>query len=214
MSKTSESSFPSQPDPYQPGNSRPAGELPASAGAALISAGSVLVCSVIAGLLGGVIWNAVAPKPIYVVLSPGSADVVNAETNAFITGDAWFCLVALVGGLLVGALAYWFVIRKYGPLPMAAVVAGSVLAGLTARWVGENIGLAGFNRLLLSSHHGTLLHAPPVLGADASLIMWPAIAFWPLAGCLVPMAYLLLGSLRDRQARLGPPLEPPLEPPP
>ncbi len=214
MSKTSESPFPSQPDPYQPGNSRPAGELPASGGAALISAGSVLVGSVIVGLLGGVIWNAVAPKPVYVVLSPGSADVVNAETSAFITGDAWYCLVALVGGLLIGTFAYLFAIRKYGPVPMAAALVGSVLAGLAARWDGQNVGLAGFNHLLLGSHRGALLHAPPVLGADASQIMWPAIAFWPLAACLVPAGFLLVTSLRDRQAGLQSPLQPPLEPPP
>ncbi|HET9897231.1 MAG TPA: hypothetical protein VFQ44_20030 [Streptosporangiaceae bacterium] len=210
MSKTSENPDPFQPDPNRPGNAQSSREPPVSGGAALISAGGILVGSVIAGLVGGVIWNAIAPKPAYIVLKPGSADVINAETSAFITGDAWYCLIAVAGGLLIGLVTYRLAIRRYGPMPMAAVLIGGVLAGLTARWVGQNIGLARFNSMLVSSHHGAILHAPPVLGADASLIMWPAIVFWPLAACLVPAGFLVLASLRDRQASLEPPMQPPV----
>ena len=156
--------------------------------------------SAIAGLVGGLIWNAVAPRAAYVVISRGSADVVNAETTAFIAADAWYCLIAVVGGLIIGVASYRFAVRRYGPIPMAGLLAGSVLAGWAARWVGQNLGLSRFNAQLLASPQGTILHAPPVLGSDPSMIVWGAIAFWPLAACLIPATLVFLGSLRDRQS--------------
>ncbi len=191
--------------PYQPGSYPQGGVMPAatgtpapSAGRALVAAGGALLGSAVIGLLGGLIWSVVAPKAVYVVVSRGSADVVNAETTAFIADDAWFCLIAVIGGLLIGAAVYRLAIRRYGPAPMAGVLLGSVVAGLLARFVGQNLGLAKFNAELASSHQGALLHAPPVLGADSATILWPAIAFWPLAACLIPAALVLLAALRDR----------------
>jgi hypothetical protein len=169
-----------------------------SRGASAVAAGAALLGSVVIGLLAGLIWSAVAPKAVYTVVGKGSADVVNPETNAFIVGDAWFCLIALIGGLIIGIVSYRLAIRKYGPLPMAAVLAGSIIAGLAARWIGQNLGLAKFNAELLSSHQGALLHAPPVLGAQPS-ILWPAIAFWPLGACAIPVALIVLGVVRERQ---------------
>jgi hypothetical protein len=186
--------------PYGYPANRPLPDLPAepSPGAAAVAAGAALLGSVVIGLLAGLIWNAVAPKALYVVVGKGSADVVNPETNAFIVGDAWFCLIAVIGGLIIGMVSYRFAIRKYGPLPMLAVLAGSIIAGCAARWVGQNLGLAKFNAQLLSSHQGALLHAPPVLGSQPS-ILWPAIAFWPFGACLIPVALIMLGVVRERQ---------------
>lgn len=195
MSKTSESAF-----PYHPGDFIPGAEPSPSGAGALIAACGVLLGSGIAGLLGGLIWSAVAPRPTYVVISRGSADVVNAETTAFIAADAWYCLIAVVGGLIIGIASYRFAVRRYGPVPMAALLAGSVLAGWAARWVGQNLGLAQFNARLLTSRQGTILHPPPVLGADPSTILWGAIAFWPLAACLIPATVAFFGSLRARPA--------------
>jgi hypothetical protein len=196
MSKTSESGF-----PYQPGGFIPGPEPSPPLSATLIAACGVLLGSAIAGLLGGLIWSAVAPRAAYVVVSRGSADVVNAETSAFIAADAWYCLIAVVGGLIVGIVSYRFAVRRHGPLPMAALLAGSVLAGWAARWVGQNLGLSHFNAQLVTSRQGTILHAPPVLGSDPSLTLWSAIAFWPLAACLIPAAVVFFGSLRDRRPR-------------
>ena len=194
MSKTSDSAF-----PYHPGNFVPSAEPPRSGAGALVAACGVLLGSAIAGLLGGLIWSAVAPRAAYVVITRGSADVVNAETTAFIAADAWYCLIAVIGGLIIGIASYRFAVRRYGPMPMAALLAGSVLAGWAARWVGQNLGLSRFNAQLLTSRQGTILHPPPVLGSDPSTILWGAIAFWPLAACLIPAALVFFGSLRDRQ---------------
>jgi hypothetical protein len=189
---------------YPAGGPAPLAPPPSRRGAFLAAAGALLG-SVLIGLLGGLVWNVVAPKALYVVVSRGSADVVNPETSAFITGDLWFCLIAVVGGLVIGVASYPLAVRKYGPVPMLAVLAGSVVAAFAARWVGQDLGLAQFNDKLLNSHLGTLLHAPPVLGAEPSTFLWPALAFWPLAACLVPAMLVLIAAVRDRPAgnRLG-----------
>jgi len=166
---------------------------------AFLSAGIALAGSVALGLAGGLTWSALAPEAVYVVVSRGSADVVNPETSAFITADLWYCLIGVVGGLIIGTAGYWLAIRKYGPVPMVAVLGGSLLAGLAARWVGQQLGLSRFNSQLASSHVGALLHAPPVLGSNGPAILWPAVAFWPLAACVVPAGLLLVASWRDRQ---------------
>jgi hypothetical protein len=195
MSNSSEN-----PYDYAPGGLMAAPQARTSGSGTWIASGGALLGSVLIGLLGGLIWGSVAPKPTYEVVSRGSADVVNPETSAFITGDLWFCLIAVIGGLIIGVVSYQLAIRKYGPLPMAAVLAGSVIAGCAARWAGQNLGLAQFNNQLLTSHLGALLHAPPVLGADPSIILWPAIAWWPLAACVVPAGLVLLAAWRDRSA--------------
>jgi hypothetical protein len=177
----------------------PADPPPSHWGTFLAAAGALLG-SVLTGLLGGLVWHVLAPQAVYVVVSHGSADVVNPETSAFITGDLWFCLIGVVGGLVIGVASYRLAVRKYGPVPMLAVLAGSVVAAFAARWVGQDLGLSQFNDKLLNSHLGTLLHAPPVLGAEPSTILWPAIAFWPLAACLVPAMLVLIAAVRDRPA--------------
>ncbi len=169
-----------------------------SRGGTALATGAALTGSVVVGLLAGLIWGAVAPKAVYVVVARGSADVVNPETSAFIVADAWFCLIAVVSGLIIGIVSYRLAIRKYGPLPMLAILVGSTLAGCAARWIGQNLGLAKFNSELLTSHQGAILHAPPVLGAQTT-ILWPAIAFWPLAACIIPFGLIVLGVLRERQ---------------
>ncbi len=193
MSQTNQS-----PYPYQPGDLT-TGPAPApSGGGTLAAVGGILLGSAIIGLLGGLTWSAVAPRAAYVVVSRGSADVVNPETTAFITGDAWYCLIGVVGGLIIGIVSYRLAVRRYGPVPMAAVLAGSVVAGLVARWLGQDLGLAKFNMQLLTSRQGTILHAPPVLGVNSSTILWPAVVFWPLAACLIPAALVFFATLRDR----------------
>src|SRR5258708_3441895 len=93
----------------------------------------------------------------------------------------------LVGSLVTWLAGYLLGVRRYGPAPMAAILAGGVLAGLAARWLGENQGLHQFNRQLLTTSQGTLLHAPLALAGDTAAAVWPpnaslpAVASWPLA---------------------------------
>jgi len=192
------------PHPPAQGTSRAADSRRASPTILLLAFVGVLLGSALVGLAGGAVWALIAPRALYVVVSRGQAYVVNAETPAFIAGDAWYCVVGVFGGLIIGLLGYLLAVRRYGPVPMAAILAGSVIAGLVARWTGQNWGLARFNADLTTAHQGTLLHAPLVLGGDSSQLLWPAIAFWPLAACLLAGIFVLITALRAS----GPPTAP------
>jgi len=173
----------------------------------LVSSLVILLGSALLGLAGGLTWTSLAPRAVYVVVGRGSASVVNPETSAFIAADAWYCLIGVVGGLVIGLAGYLLGVRRYGPTPMAAILTGGVLAGIAARWVGEHQGLNQFNRQLLTTPNGTLLHAPLALAGDTSAAVWPtlaslpAVAFWPLAACALAGGIVLVKMLRDRPAR-------------
>lgn len=178
---------------------------PAAGG--FLGALAILIGSGILGLAGGLLWTHVAPRAVYVVVAHGSADVVNPETSAFIAADAWYCIIGAAGGVIIGLAGFLFAVRRYGPVPMAAILGGSALAGIEARWVGEHQGLHQFDRQLLTVHQGTLLHAPLALAGDTKAAIWPpvaslpAVAFWPLAACIVAGGIVFIGALRSRSSQ-------------
>ena len=147
------------------------------------------------GLVGGLLWAAVAPRVQYQVytLKPPTAYATNPETSAFIAADGWYCLIALVGGALIGLLAYLFAIRRYGAWPMAGTVIGSIVAAFIAQWLGHQAsGGPGFNQLLATSKPGAYLYAPISLGSQG------ALAFWPLAAAAVAGGIELVIYMRVR----------------
>jgi hypothetical protein len=155
----------------------------------------ILAGSAVIGLAGGLIWAVVAPRVQYqvYVLKPPTAYATNPETSAFIAADGWYCFIALAGGALIGLLAYLFAIRRYGAIPMAGAVAGSIGAAFIAQWLGhEASGGPGFNRLLATSKPGTFLYAPISLGSHG------ALAFWPLAAAAVAGGIELILVMRGR----------------
>lgn len=192
MSEPSQFLYPSQPGDLVPGTGADRGRRPL--GASLLATAAIMIGSGVAGLAGGFIWAQLAPRVAYEVVSRGSADVINPETTAFIAGDAWYCLIGVVGGLIIGLAGYLLAVRRYGPLPMAGVLAGGIAAAFAARWIGQQSGLTKFNDQLLASGQGTVLHAPLTLGAHS------AMALWPLAACVVAGGLELLGGLRARSA--------------
>jgi hypothetical protein len=168
---------------------------PGSPGRALLAAVLIVVGSVLAGLAGGAIWAAVAPRVLYQVytLNPPTAYATNPETSAFIAADGWYCFIALAGGALIGLVGYVFGVRRYGPVPMAGIVVGSTTAAFVSAWVGHRLsGSSGFDHLLATSKPGTFLHAPISLGSHG------ALAFWPLAAAVVAGGIVLIGMLRVR----------------
>jgi hypothetical protein len=167
-----------QPPAARPGDAgplRPVDVSPAAIGVSLaVVAGTALL-----GLAAGYGWSLVAPRALLVMVSHGTAGLVQTETTVFIVADVAFCLIALAGGLVSGALGYLLGVRRYGPLAMAGVLAGGLGAAYLARWVGEQSGLASFHHLLATLPVGAHLRDSLTLGASA------AIAFWPLAAGLV-----------------------------
>jgi hypothetical protein len=138
---------------------------------------ALLAGSVLFGLLGGLIWGEVAPRVLYQKISPGVAEVVNDETRAFFGADVWFCLIALLAGLLTGVLGYHFGVARRAGLARAAaataLILGALGGGLAMMWLGGQIGLSGYNHQLASSPDGTLFSASLTLGAKSALACWP-----------------------------------------
>jgi hypothetical protein len=127
------------------------------------------------GVAAGLIWAAVAPRALLQEVGHGEAQVVNAETTAFIAADGWFCLIAAVGGAITGLAGYRLLVRRAGWPATAGLVLGAVAAALLALWTGENIGLGSFNHLLATSPDGTFFRSSLTLGAKSALAFWPGL---------------------------------------
>jgi hypothetical protein len=146
--------------------------------------------SALLGAVAGLVWAMVAPRAQLQEISQGTAQIVNAETSAFIAADGWFCVISVVCGLLTGAFGYWLAIRRAGPVATAALLAGAVAGGLLMLWIGENIGLSTYNHQLADATAGTTFNASLGLGAKSALV------FWPLATGVI-IALRELGARRD-----------------
>ena len=127
------------------------------------------------GVAAGLIWAAVAPRALLQEVGHGEAQLVNAESAAFIVADAWFCLIAVIGGAITGIAGYRLLVRREGWIATAGLVLGAVAATLLMLWTGENIGLGTYNHLLAASPDGAFFRASLVLGAKSALAFWPGV---------------------------------------
>jgi len=185
------------PSPAWPG--QPPAKTTAAVGRRLLADAAVIIAAVAAsallGLAVGLIWKAVAPRAVVVVVAPGSYGLLNPESSAFIAADAWFSLLCLAGGALCGLAGWFAVVRRTGPVGLVALLGGGVLAAFAARWAGQRPGTAGFDHQVLTAEAGTILHVPLLLGAQG------ALAFWALAVAAVAGGIELAAALRERRAR-------------
>ena len=136
---------------------------------------AALAGSAVLGVAAGLIWAALAPRALLQEVGHGEAQLVNAESSAFILADAWFCLIAALGGVVTGVLGYRLLVRRAGWIATAGLVLGAVVASLLALWTGENIGLGTYHHLLATSPDGTLFRASLSLGAKSALVFWPGV---------------------------------------
>jgi hypothetical protein len=139
----------------------------------------MLAGSVLLGLLAGLIWGAAAPRALLREVGSGTAELVNAETTAFIAADVWFCVIAAVAGLLTGLAGYRFASARRddaaGPASAAGLILGGVAGAFFMLWVGEQVGRSGYDQHLAASPKGTLFLAPLALGAKTALVFWPMV---------------------------------------
>jgi len=134
---------------------------------------TALAGSAVLGAVAGLIWAAVAPTPVLQEIAPGEAQLVNAESAAFIVADAWFVLITVICGLLTGVLGYRFLGRRGGPAAAAGLILGAAAGAAVAMWVGDTIGTGHYDHLLATSATGALFHASLALGAKSALALWP-----------------------------------------
>lgn len=150
------------------------------------------------GVAAGLGWGLVAPRALLQEVGPGEAGLLNAESGAFIAADLWFCLIAVLGGVITGVIGYRLLVRRAGWTAAAGLVLGAVAAALLALWAGENVGLGTYNHLLAASPDGTVFRASLALGAKSALAFWPGLT----------SAVMLLAGYGGRR-----PPEPEAEPP-
>jgi hypothetical protein len=151
--------------------------------------------SAVLGLLGGWIWGEAAPRALLQEISTGTAELMNAETRAFIGADVWFCGIAVVAGLLTGIIGYRFCIARHSGGTRAVIASGLILGGVAGAfvmlWLGEQIGLSAYNQHLASSANGTVFPESLTLGARS------ALAFWPMFTAIA----ILVGEWGSRPSR-------------
>jgi len=138
-----------------------------------------LAGSALLGVPAGLIWGAAAPRALLREVGVGTAQLVNAETAAFIAADAWFCGIAAVAGLLTGLVGYRFASARRddtaGPASAAGLILGAVAGAFVLLWLGEQIGLSAYQHHLASSPNGTTFSASLSLGAKSALSFWPML---------------------------------------
>ena len=133
--------------------------------------------SALLGLLGGWIWGEAAPRAALQEISTGTAELMNAETRAFIGADVWFSGIAVVAGLLTGIIGYRFLMARHTGGSRALIAAGLILGAVAGAfvmlWLGQQIGLSAYNHPLASSTDGTVFPESLTLGARSALAFWP-----------------------------------------
>jgi hypothetical protein len=146
---------------------------------ALLGLVIALAGSAVLGLAGGLLWGEVAPRPLLQEVGSGSAQLVNAETRAFIEADAWFGGIGAVAGLATGIAGYALgVARRPAPTRLAVTIgllAGALAGGYLMLWLGQQIGLSAYQHQLADASVGTSFHASLNLGAKSTLAFWPLL---------------------------------------
>ena len=117
--------------------------------------------------------------PAYELNSNGGASTSERGLTEFISGDAWFCAIGLVVGLLIG-LAAWRWLRSIGWTVVLVVLVCAVAAALTCWLVGYRLGPGDFSARLAAAQPGQLVPIPLTLRARASLLTWPFFAVIPV----------------------------------
>jgi hypothetical protein len=146
---------------------------------ALIGLLVALAASALLGLAAGLVWSEIAPRAALQEISAGTAEVVNAETRAFIGADGWFCVVAGVAGLLTGVIGYLLgIARRDNPTRVAVtigLIAGAVAGSYVMLWLGQQIGQGTYQHLLEKAPVGTMFNSSLSLGAKSALAFWPLL---------------------------------------
>jgi hypothetical protein len=154
--------------------------------------------AVVVGALSALLWARVVRLPAYVVDADHFASISERGHAEVIAADAWFVVIGLAAGLLLGALAWsWF--RNLGwPVALIATGAG-LLAGLVCWGVGQLLGPGPFDVRLAQAQPGDSVVIAFALHAPA------ALAAWGLAAVAPSMFLAALGPEQPNlQAQPGP----------
>jgi hypothetical protein len=127
------------------------------------------------GVVAGVVWFLVAPRPQFVAVDGGLVYASDLP-NEYVAMDGWFAVIGAVCGLITAGAVLWA--ARGGRAGLAAILgvaAASVLGSLVAWGVGH---------LLAPSREGgdsaqaigTVLSGPLAIEAKGVLLLWPIVA--------------------------------------
>ena len=143
--------------------------------------------SVVLGALAALLWARVVHLPGYVVGDDHTAVMSEHGHAEVFAADAWFVVIGLVVGLVLGGLAWsWF--RSVG-WPVALISAGAaLLSGLVCWGIGQLLGPGSFEERLAHAAPGDTIPVAFQLHAPVALAAWAATAVLPamLASLLGP----------------------------
>ncbi|MGY1743293.1 MULTISPECIES: LPXTG cell wall anchor domain-containing protein [unclassified Blastococcus] len=130
---------------------------------------------VLTGIPAGLLWWLLAPREDYRVLADGGvAALGDTSAELFAADDAVFVLVMAGLGLLAG-LAGWLLRRRRGVALLAALAAGTGLAGVLAWQLGELLG-PGPTREQLTDVGATVTTRLELASLPAALMVAPFVA--------------------------------------
>lgn len=137
-----------------------------------------MLAALVTGGIGGVVWKLIVTLPYYSLSSEGAASTTERMLTDFVAPDAWYSVVAVVGGLLIGLLALRFVRLGWPSVVLTAVSA--IGGGLLCWGVGVLMGPSDFNTRLASAMPGDQVPIDFTLQAPVAIALWPFAAVIPL----------------------------------
>lgn len=130
-----------------------------------------VVAMVLVGAPVGLLWAAVAPRVEVVVAADGGTMLASPDNDGFFAVDAAFLALALVAGVLCGAVAFWLG-RAHGPGVVVGLAVGGLLAAEVARRTGELVD-AGEAQAVLDAGQAGVVELSVRLRAEAARLAWP-----------------------------------------
>lgn len=125
--------------------------------------------------LAGAVWAAIVPLSAYQVRDDGRATTTERGLAGYIAGDAWFVLIGVVLGLVIG----WWCWRWFGGLgwPAAVIAAlASTGTGLMCWWVGWLTGPGPMEPRLALAGPGQQLPIELTVRGSTAVLAWPFAA--------------------------------------
>jgi len=134
---------------------------------------------VISGLITGVIWNRVVTLPTYTVGKDSTAATTERGLTELFATDAWFSLIGLIVGIVMGILCWrWF--KQLGWPSALLALTGSAVAALVCWGVGCWLGPGDFAERMASAKAGDSVPVAFALHTHTSLLVWLFAGITPI----------------------------------
>jgi hypothetical protein len=133
------------------------------------------VVALLLGVVGGLVWSALAPEVELRVVDDG-AFLDEVQGARVIGRDGWFAVVGAAGGVLLGLAGWWR--HRDDPVPLVvglavAGVLGSAVVWRVGTWAGPD---PLPEQLPAGGGDGATVIEPLAIGAPGVLVAWSVVA--------------------------------------